>query len=130
MPFFQPNPRRSPFPERNRQGYGPPNQGRREQPFFNQYQGRREQSFFNQNRGRQEQPFFNQYQGRQEQPFYYQNQGFQEQPYYYPDQQYPAPGLGGGGLTNNLNTLMGHAGTITNGVNMFRQLGSIMSLFR
>ena len=128
MPFFQPNPRRSPFPERYRQDFGPPNQGRREQPFFNPNQGRRERPFYYQNQGRQEQPYYYQNQGRQEQPYYYQNQGRQEQPYYYPDQQYQAPGFGG--LTNNLNTLMGHAGTITNGVNMFRQLGSIMSLFR
>lgn len=35
-----------------------------------------------------------------------------------------------GNLPNHLNTLMGHAGTIKNGYNMMRQLGSFMGLFR
>lgn len=46
-------------------------------------------------------------------------------PFFYTNQQPPY-----GGLPNHLNTIMGHVGTITNGVNMMRQLGSFMSLFR
>lgn len=44
-----------------------------------------------------------------------------------PYQQMQNPG---NGRPNNMNTLMGHMGTITNGINMMRQFGSILSLFR
>lgn len=47
------------------------------------------------------------------------------QPYYSPYQQ-----TGPSKLPNALNLIMDHAGTITSGVNMVRQIGSIMSLFR
>lgn len=50
------------------------------------------------------------------------------QPSYYPNQQYQPSRLGN--LPNHLNTIMGHAGTITNGVNMLRQMGAFLSLFR
>lgn len=33
-------------------------------------------------------------------------------------------------LPEHFNTIMGHAGTIKNGVNMIRQFGSILGLFR
>lgn len=52
----------------------------------------------------------------------------QRQPFLYPNQQLSQ--FRNGGLPNHLNTLMGHVGTITNGVNMMRQIGSIMSIFR
>lgn len=71
--------------------------------------------------------------GRAPQPY---RQGFrapnqfrrQGQPFFYTNQQ--PPQFRNGGLPNHLNTIMGHVGTITNGVNMMRQIGSIMSLFR
>ncbi|MGN7476950.1 hypothetical protein ACTHOQ_03770 [Solibacillus silvestris] len=44
---------------------------------------------------------------------------------------YPqAPNSRYGGLSDNLNTMMGHVGTITNGINMMRQVGAMLSLFR
>ena len=52
----------------------------------------------------------------------------QGQPQFNPYQQMPEPRQGG--LSNNLNTMMGHVGTITNGINAMRQLGSIFSIFR
>ena len=32
--------------------------------------------------------------------------------------------------TSRLQTLMGHAGTVTNGINMLRQMGSFMRFFK
>lgn len=49
------------------------------------------------------------------------------QPNYPPNQQFQAPRIG---RLPDLNTIMGHAGTITNGVNMLRQMGALLSLFR
>ncbi|MED4534700.1 hypothetical protein [Metabacillus fastidiosus] len=34
------------------------------------------------------------------------------------------------GLSSNLGTMMGHVGKVANGINMMRQIGSIISLFR
>lgn len=51
-------------------------------------------------------------------------QGQQFNPYF------QGPGSRNRGLSDNLNTMMGHMGTITNGINMMRQVGVIMSLFR
>ncbi|WP_230875113.1 hypothetical protein [Lysinibacillus cavernae] len=51
-----------------------------------------------------------------------------QQPYYSPNQQMQGSRLGN--LPDHLNTIMGHAGTITNGVNMLRQMGALLSLFR
>jgi len=69
-----------PFPPRNRQGFGPPMQGRWGQPFF------------------------------------------------YPNQQLQPSRFGR--LPQHINTIMGHAGTITNGVSMLRQMGAFLSFFR
>ncbi|MDD1504313.1 hypothetical protein PVA17_16335 [Lysinibacillus sp. CNPSo 3705] len=80
MPFYPPNPRMRPFPPRNRQGFGPPIQGRRGQPFF------------------------------------------------YPNQQLQTSRFGR--LPQHLNTIMNHAGTITNGVGMLRQMGAFLNFFR
>ena len=52
----------------------------------------------------------------------------QQQVPFNPYQQIPNQGYGG--LPDNLNRIMGHVGTITNGINMVRSIGSIMSLFR
>ena len=70
------------------------------------------QSFDSMNQGRRVQPFnFN-----SQQPFMFNNQQPQTSRF--------------GNLSNNLQAMMGHAGTITNGVNMLRQMGSLLSLFR
>lgn len=111
MPFFQQNPRRGPY----RQGFGPANQGQRRPNFYA-------------NSGRPAQPFFTSNQGRQEPPFFSPNGNWQGQPNMYQNNPYQPPGLGA--LPDHLNTIMGHAGTVTNGLNMVRQLGSFMSLFR
>ena len=55
-------------------------------------------------------------------------QSMQEQPFYYPPQQPPVSRFGR--LPANLNTIMGHAGRISNGVNMVRQMGSLIRFFR
>ena len=64
------------------------------------------------------------YQGRREQPFSFNN----PRPFSFNNQQPQNSRFGN--LSNSLNTMMGHAGTITNGVNMLRQMGSLLSLFR
>lgn len=55
-------------------------------------------------------------------------QRLQQQPFYYPTQQHPTARFGR--LPDNLNTIIGHAGRISYGVNMIRQVGSLLSLFR
>lgn len=55
-------------------------------------------------------------------------QSMQQKSFYYPPQQPQA--FRYGSLPNNLNTMMGHAGRIMYGVNMVRQVGSLLSLFR
>ena len=64
-------------------------------------------------------------------PFYPQNPnnfGPWQQPFTPYEQR---QGLGsGGGLSDNLNTIMGHVGTLTNGINAMQQVGSLMNLFR
>lgn len=61
-------------------------------------------------------------------PYQGMQQGMQEQPFYYPTQQPQASRFGR--LPNHLNTIMGHAGRISYGVNMLRQVGSLISFFR
>lgn len=55
-------------------------------------------------------------------------QGMPQQPFHGPIQQPPPSRFGQ--LPDHINTLMGHAGKITYGVNMIRQVGAIVSLFR
>lgn len=50
----------------------------------------------------------------------------QQQPFINPYEQPPIYGS----FPDDLNTVMDHMGTITNGINMMRQIGGIMSLFR
>ncbi|WP_332649083.1 hypothetical protein [Lysinibacillus sp. 54212] len=71
----------------------------------------------------------NQYEGSMN-PYYFSNQfyGNQMQPYYNPYQQAQLSRFGR--LPDTFNTIMGHAGTITSGINMVRQIGAIMSMFR
>lgn len=53
-----------------------------------------------------------------------QNQ-FESRPYFNPYEQPPY-----GRPRTDFNTMMGHVGTITNSINMMRQIGGLMSLFR
>ncbi|WP_419959976.1 hypothetical protein [Psychrobacillus sp. BM2] len=111
---FSPVPGRS-FPPRNRQVFGPPYQGQRfggpyqGQQFGPPYQGQRFGAPY------QGQQFGQTYDNRWSPSFMSPNNS--------------SPGILGN-LPNHLNTLMGHAGTIQNGYNMMRQLGSVMGLFR
>ena len=71
--------------------------------------------------------------GGQYPPFYPQTPNYGPwQPPYNPYEQMPGQGYGGGGggLSDNLNTIMGHVGTVTNGINAMQQVGSLMNLFR
>ena len=63
-------------------------------------------------------------------PFYPQspNSNGQWQQPYNPYQQ--MPNQGNRGLSDNLNTIMGHVGTVTNGINAMRQVGSLLGMFR
>src|SRR5690606_41759132 len=47
----------------------------------------------------------------------------------YPQQQ-QQQGSRFSGLSDNLNTVMGHVGTITNGINTMRQVGAMLNLFK
>lgn len=125
MTFYPPNTGRGPFPPRYRQNFGPPPFGRqggpmpggpfrRQTPYFQQ-QNQMGNPYYSQG------PF-----GNQGQSFFNQNQFGQQGPAaYYPNQQF-----GARGLTGNLSNLMGHVDTVKNGVNMLRQFGSLMTLFR
>ncbi|MEX3622745.1 hypothetical protein [Viridibacillus arvi] len=123
MLLFSPVPRRS-FPPRNRQVFGPPYQGQQfgspyqRQQFRAPYQG---QQFGSPYQGQQ---FGAPYQGQQ----FGQNYDNRRNPSFMSPNN-SSPGILGN-LPNHLNTIMGHAGTIRNGYNMMRQLGSFMSLFR
>lgn len=52
----------------------------------------------------------------------------QQQLPFNPYQQLPNQGYGG--LPGNLSRIMGHVGTLSNGINMMRSVGTLMSLFR
>ena len=56
------------------------------------------------------------------------NQWQQQQQPFNPYQQIPNQQFNG--MPDNLNRIMGHVQTITNGINMVSQVGSLMSLFR
>lgn len=109
MQFYPQNPRRG-APPIYGQNYGPPTP--------NQF-------------SRQDAPFYypNQF-ARPNDSVYYSNQFYpvQQQPYLNPYQQPQASRFGR--LPGTINTIMGHAGTITSGINMMRQFGAIMRLFR
>lgn len=103
MPFYPPSNRRNPF-QMTRQPYG--------YPAPNRFRG--QNNFY---------PSPNQFRG-QNQYTAPPNQ-FESTPYFNPYEQPPY-----GRAPTNLNTMMGHVGTITNGINMMRQIGGLMSLFR
>ncbi|MCL1699299.1 hypothetical protein [Lysinibacillus sp. Bpr_S20] len=50
------------------------------------------------------------------------------QPFFHPNQQPQTSRFGR--LPQHINTIMGHAGTITNGVGMLRQMGAFLNFFR
>ena len=147
MVFYTPNMGRGPFPPRARQNVGPaapfgrpgnPSPFGRQVPFFPQQNpiGGQGNPFYNPNQFGNQGPFYSPNQFGNQGPFYNPNQfgnqgsffnpnqfGMQDPASYYPNQQFGGSRLGG------LNTLMGHVGTVTNGVNMLRQLGSLVNLF-
>lgn len=110
MPFFGRNSRAGMFPP-NGQQFGPPPQMGRQQmgmPRSNEFARPRE-AFYP--------PYpVNPRQGQQ-----------QFNPY---PQQQQQQGSRFSGLSDNLNTVMGHVGTLTNGINTMRQVGAMLNLFR
>ena len=130
MTFFS-NPNRGAYPPTYGQ-YGRPNPFRRQRNFNVSPNSFQQQDYFgpvNPNSrwqqdfnspinpsNWQQQPFSNPY-DRQQQPFI--------DPYERQQQPFGRPSL-----MDGLNTLMGHAGTVTNGVNMMRQIGSILGFLR
>lgn len=119
MPFYRQNSRTGMFPP-NGQQFGPPPQMGRQQmgmPRFNEFAGPREAFYPQPGNTRQGQQQFNPYLQQQQQQF---------NPY--PQQQ--QQGSRFSGLSDNLNTMMGHVGTITNGINTMRQVGAMLNLFR
>ena len=143
MTFFS-NPNRGAYPPPYGQSeqYGRPNPFRRQRNFNaspNPYQQQdyfppvypnsRWQQEFNSPvnpYASQQQPFSNPY-DRQQQPLI-DPYDRQQQPFFNPyDRQQPS---GRPSLMDGLNTLMGHAGTVTNGVNTMRQIGSLLGFLR
>lgn len=106
MVFFRQDPRMG-YPPPAGQQFGPPQMGRQRMGFSgpNEFSRPRD-SFYSP----------------------YPNDPRQGQQQFNPNSQ--APGSRLGGLTDNLNTMMGHVGTITNGVNTMRQVGAMLNLFR
>ncbi|MER2029593.1 MAG: hypothetical protein ABS903_10520 [Solibacillus sp.] len=112
MPFFGQNSRAGMFPP-NGQQFGPPPQMGRQQmgmPRSNEFARPRE-AFYP--------PYpVNPRQGQGQQQF---------NPF---PQQQQQQGSRFSGLSDNLNTMMGHVGTLTNGINTMRQVGAMLNLFR
>ena len=111
MPFYGQNARAGMFPP-NGQQFGPPPQMGRQQmgmPRPNEFARPRE-AFYP--------PYpVNPRQGQQQNNFY-------------PPQPQQQQGSRFSGLSDNLNTMMGHVGTITNGINTMRQVGAMLNLFK
>lgn len=103
MPFYPPPYRRDPF-QMPRQRFGP--------PAPNQFRG--PNNFY---------PPSNQFRGPNN--FYPPQNQFESRPYFNPNEQPPY-----GRTPTDLNAMMGHVGTITNGINMMRQLGGALGFFR
>lgn len=74
-------------------------------------------------------PVYNRFRGQND-FFSYQNQ-YETRGWQPPINSYEQPQTSPfGELPHHLNQMMGHVGTITNGVNMMRQIGGLFSLFR
>ncbi|MEK5079149.1 hypothetical protein MKX73_09540 [Solibacillus sp. FSL W7-1436] len=111
MPFFGQNFRSGMFPP-NGQQFGPPPQMGRQQigmPRPNEFARPRE-AFYP--------------------PYPVNPRQGQQQFNLYPQQQQQQQGSRFSGLSDNLNTVMGHVGTITNGINTMRQVGAMLNLFK
>lgn len=138
MVFFLNEPRGGMMPPNYRQNFVPPNQMWGQPP---QYYGPQQQTDFYMPEPQLQQifnqpsnfygpnqphpnlnPFFMQQPTMPPMNQQNQNQFQQQQP-----QQQQSPM---GRFPDTFNTIMGHAGTIQNGVNMMRQLGSLLRLFR
>ena len=118
MRFYPPNPRRGPGPLFYRQRFGPPPRMRRQPDSFNypdQFRRPADPNFY-------AEPFGRQYNNPANQ-----NPG-QDLPASTPSEQPRFSRLAR--LPDQFNTLMGHAGTIQNGINTMRQLGSLLRIFR
>ena len=110
MPFYRQNSRMGMFPPNGQQFSPSPQMGRQQMgmPRSNEF-------------ARQREVFYPPYSVDQ-------RQGQQQfNPYAQPQQQ---QGSRFSGLSDNLNTMMGHVGTITNGINTMRQVGAMLNLFR
>ncbi len=132
FPSFQ----RNPFPPGNPQGFFrqpyqqqafPPYGGRSNQQFNPPYYGGGQGQFYSPPYpGGQGPSFFPPNFGGQGQSFFPPNTGGQGQ--FFSNHNSSQGRFGN--LPNHINTLMGHAGTINNGLNMMRQFSSLMGLFR
>lgn len=67
---------------------------------------------------------------RQNDAFFYPNQFIRHQKSFSNPYQQQRPFSRFERMPSHFNNIMGHVGTITKGVNMMRQFGSILSLFR
>ena len=117
MRFYPPDSRRRPAPPFYRQQFRPSNRMGRQADYYyspNQFRRPDQANFYAEQFRRQYYPP-NQY-TRQDSPF--------SNPY---EQQRPSRF---GRLPQHFNTLMGHAGTLQNGVNMMRQISSLLGMFR
>ena len=118
MRFYQPDYRRGPVPPLYRQRFGPPNQMTRQaEPYFypNQFRRPGNPNFYAE-----------QFRGQ----YYHPNQNTgQNLPFSNTAEQQPRFSRLAK-LPDHFNTLMGHAGTVQNGINMMRQLGSFLGRFR
>lgn len=117
MRFYPPDPRRGPAPPLYRQRFGPPNQMTRQ---FDSY-------YYPDQFRRSENPNF--YAEQFTRQYYHPTQNIG------PDSQFSnyaeQPRFSRlAKLPDQFNTLMGHAGTIQNGLNMMRQFGSFLGRFR
>lgn len=120
--LFSQEPRRGAFPSRGvyGQNFGPQNDMRRpNSPYL--YNQEPPQGF-----QQQPQRYQQQSQGYQQPPQRYQqqSQGYQQQPQKFQQQQ------GQRRFPENLNTMMNHAGKVSEGINLMRQIGSFFNLFR
>ena len=136
MPFFPPDerrrafsqdPRRGAIPPTNRQSYGPPNEMRRpNNPYlYNQQQPggypQQPQGYPQQAQGYPQQ----QHQGYPQQPG-----GYPQQPQGYPEQAQGYPQQGPRRRRPDMNRMMDHAGKLSEGINIVRQIGALFNFYR
>ena len=116
MRFYPPDFRRGPTPPFYRQRFEPSNpMGTPHNYYYYPNQFRRPDNTY----------FYAEQFRRQYNPPQYPRQDFS---FSYPYEQQRPSRLGR--LPEHFNTLMGHAGTLQNGVNMMRQISSLLGMFR